>query len=337
MAKQVFIKQLIGDFYNENFINVKMDMEKGIGIQLAKKYNVRAYPTLLYLSPNGEILHRVAGYHDVDRFLQAGEVAMNPKEQLSALTKQFVNGERSPKFLRKYAYARKYAADNSHQSIAKTYLETQKDWTTSKNLKFIYDFTDKVESKEFDFMVKNRNNFEQLLGKSKVFIKVQSLVERKLDRMLNQKGDISQEFNKIETLFGKVYGEDATYKMAAFKMTYYRGQGDRSGFAQAAVEYVESMRNITADELNSIARTFAEVIEDREMLSRAVHWSKRAIKMEKVYTYHYTLAALYYKLDNYKKAKKAAKKAIKIAKKTGENSKFVKELLAEIGNAKKKK
>ena len=90
------------------------------------------------------------------------------------------------------------------------------------------------------------------------------------------------------------------------------------------------MQFISADELNSIARTFAEVIEDKDMLQRAVKWSKRAIKMEKLYSYHYTLAALYYKIENYKKAKKAAKKAIKIAKKTGENPEYVEELLGEI-------
>lgn len=330
MSKYVFTKKSVGDFYNEHFINVKMDMEKGIGVQLAKKHNIRAYPTLLYLSPNGEILHRVAGYHDEAKFLATGKKAMNPKEQLSALTKRFVNGERDPNFLREYAYARKYAADNSHQRIAQTYLGTQKDWTTPKNLKFIYDFADNTASKEFHFLLDNRDKFETLLGKSKVFIKIQSLIDQQTSLVLNQKGNASKKLTQLETLFGKAYGAEATFKFAAFKMEYYRGQGDRDGFAEAAVEYVENMRNITADELNSIARTFAEVIEDKEMLQRAVNWSKRAIKMEKLYAYHYTLAALYYKIENFKKAKKAAKKAIKIAKKTGENTQYVKDLLQEI-------
>jgi hypothetical protein len=93
---------------------------------------------------------------------------------------------------------------------------------------------------------------------------------------------------------------------------------------------VENIRNITADELNSIARTFAEVIEDKVMLQKAVDWSKRAIEMEDIYTNHYTLAALYYKLDRKGKARRVAKKAIRLAKKENEDSTHVEDLLEQI-------
>ena len=36
MARETFTQKSVGEFYNTNFINVKMDMEKGEGIQLAR-------------------------------------------------------------------------------------------------------------------------------------------------------------------------------------------------------------------------------------------------------------------------------------------------------------
>ena len=39
-----------------------MDMEKGEGVELAKKYNVKAYPTYLFINGDGEVVHRVLGY-----------------------------------------------------------------------------------------------------------------------------------------------------------------------------------------------------------------------------------------------------------------------------------
>ena len=51
MEKYVFTKPEVGTFYNENFISIKMNMEKGDGVTFAKKYEVKAFPTLLYFSP----------------------------------------------------------------------------------------------------------------------------------------------------------------------------------------------------------------------------------------------------------------------------------------------
>ena len=46
MAKNVFTNDTVADFYNTNFINAKIDMEVGEGIELAKKYDIRAYPIM---------------------------------------------------------------------------------------------------------------------------------------------------------------------------------------------------------------------------------------------------------------------------------------------------
>ena len=183
-------------------------------------------------------------------------------------------------------------------------------------------------------MVENRELFEKALGKGKMFGKIQSVVQSRLDLIMNQKS-ATNEIQEVGLLFGKVYKGEALVKFAAFKMTYYRTQGDRNGFAEAAVDYVDNMRNITADELNSIARTFAEVIEDKVMLEKAVDWTKRAIDMESDFMYHYTLGALYYKLDKKWKGKRATKKAIKIGKKADEDIAPVEALLKQIKSGKK--
>ncbi|NJN77376.1 MAG: thioredoxin fold domain-containing protein [Saprospiraceae bacterium] len=331
MSKYVFTKPEVGAFYNDKFISIKLDMEEGEGKAFAAKYQVKAYPTLLYFSPDGELLHKVAGYKDADDFLETAKTAMNPGLRLGSLTKRYLEGERSPEFLKDYAYASKAAADVKYRQIAEAYLNTQSEWSSAENMQFIFDFTENTRSRHFNYMIDNRALFEEKFGNGPVFNKVQSIVENHLDLIMNQKGgDITNELDDADKLFQKVYKEDATVKFAAFRMTYFRTQGDRDGFAQAAVDYVENMKNITADELNSIARTFAEVIDDKAMLSKAVEWSKRAIEMENAYTNHYTLAALYYKLDKRWKAKKTAKKAIRLATKQGEDPVHVQDLLKAI-------
>lgn len=65
MEKDVFMDKDLGNFFNENFINYKVDAEKGNGVNLAQIFNVQAYPTLLFLNDKGQVLERKEGaaYH----------------------------------------------------------------------------------------------------------------------------------------------------------------------------------------------------------------------------------------------------------------------------------
>lgn len=49
LSSDVFPDKRVGDFYNEKFICLQIDMEKGEGLEIAKKYEIKSYPTLLFL------------------------------------------------------------------------------------------------------------------------------------------------------------------------------------------------------------------------------------------------------------------------------------------------
>lgn len=85
MTNTIFPMQSIGDFMNKNFVNVKYDMEKGEGIELAKKYNVKAYPTFLILDLNGNEVNRIVGSsQDGDSFITRVKQAMDPSNSPAA-------------------------------------------------------------------------------------------------------------------------------------------------------------------------------------------------------------------------------------------------------------
>ena len=48
MDQEVYPDKKVSKFLNENFINYKVDAEKGEGITLAEYYQIQAYPTLLF-------------------------------------------------------------------------------------------------------------------------------------------------------------------------------------------------------------------------------------------------------------------------------------------------
>lgn len=61
MEEEVYTDRELARFMNQNFINYKVDAEKGNGVNLASIFGVRAYPTLLFLDAKGKVLERKEG------------------------------------------------------------------------------------------------------------------------------------------------------------------------------------------------------------------------------------------------------------------------------------
>ena len=66
---KVYTDPSIADYANKNQINWKTDAEKGEGIDLAKKYKITGYPTLVFLDENGNEVDRIVGYFPAPDFI----------------------------------------------------------------------------------------------------------------------------------------------------------------------------------------------------------------------------------------------------------------------------
>ncbi|MBQ7664652.1 MAG: thioredoxin family protein [Bacteroidaceae bacterium] len=69
LAKQTFTDATVGDYYNDRFVSIQIDMEHGEGPELAKRYGVSAYPTLIYLDSNGNLITKQVGFRHPVEFL----------------------------------------------------------------------------------------------------------------------------------------------------------------------------------------------------------------------------------------------------------------------------
>lgn len=77
LKAKTFSDKEVGTFYNPAFINVTLDGENGKGVELAAKYGVRAYPTLLFINSNGNVVANTAGYHTAKELIELGETLKN--------------------------------------------------------------------------------------------------------------------------------------------------------------------------------------------------------------------------------------------------------------------
>ncbi|MBV4360524.1 thioredoxin family protein [Pinibacter aurantiacus] len=110
MAKDVFPQEKVGSFYNKQFINCKVQCDdKGVGVEKGKQYQVNAYPTLMYLDKDGNMIHSAAGSSTPEAFIELGKIALDPDHNMFTLIKEWNAGNREYAFVTKYFKALKDA------------------------------------------------------------------------------------------------------------------------------------------------------------------------------------------------------------------------------------
>ena len=165
MSKETFPQKEVGDYFNEQFVNLKLDCEKGEGIAIAKKYDVQAYPTLLFLDTNGDVLHTMVGGKAAADLLEGAKNAVDPNKRSSNIAEKYNKGERDVDFVLSYiksldeAYNREKSAEVSKELLASLPIEkfANKDmFNVVANANVAYG------SKDYKYVLQHR---EQLLAK----------------------------------------------------------------------------------------------------------------------------------------------------------------------------
>jgi len=74
LKKNTLKDKSVGSFYNEEFISLALNAEKGEGKKIAESIGLQSYPTLLFLDGgSGRILNRVSGYKSSIQLINLGK------------------------------------------------------------------------------------------------------------------------------------------------------------------------------------------------------------------------------------------------------------------------
>lgn len=77
MQARTFPDKKLGEYFNQKFVNVKVDIENGEGPQIADRYGIQALPTLLFLDAGGKVVRREEGLHQPAELLALGRRVAN--------------------------------------------------------------------------------------------------------------------------------------------------------------------------------------------------------------------------------------------------------------------
>ncbi|ALR30830.1 thiol:disulfide interchange protein [Chryseobacterium sp. IHB B 17019] len=332
MVKNVFPQKAVGDYYNAHFVNAKIDMEKGEGIEIAKKYNVKAFPTYLFVDGNGEIVHRTLGYVEENDFIQFAKDAGDPNKRLTALKQKFENGEKNTEFLKNLAELTVYNDAEFAGRVLERYFSGKTE-------------LDKDDVQMLLMAVQNQ-------GTESPMYKIFQSKKAEITKVFStERYDAFDKNIKINTIFKKSYNTDTKVWNDSYFMTeaqkfmtkneaekiLKRAKAGRAlkdkdipTYEKLSLELYKDTSAANSEELNSIAWNFFENVNTKSSLEKAVTWAQESVKKDENYANTDTLANLYNKIGDKKNAKLWAEKSIELAKKTGQDATDTEKLLKEL-------
>lgn len=104
LDKFVFTDEKVGNLYNYEFVNIKLDAERE-GVDVAKKYGVQSYPTLVFVNGLGEMVYKKSGGLDIVKMLELGNKVLEEVQSgysIVSLKQQYASKKQDERFLSMY-------------------------------------------------------------------------------------------------------------------------------------------------------------------------------------------------------------------------------------------
>lgn len=76
MDENTFKDERVADKLNKKFLSYKVDGESFEGVNVGIIYRVDSYPTYLFISPDGKVLHRIEGMMSPEGLMQEADSAI---------------------------------------------------------------------------------------------------------------------------------------------------------------------------------------------------------------------------------------------------------------------
>ncbi len=336
MSAHMFTNDTVADFYNKNFICARYDMEKGEGPKLSQQYRVRAFPTLLFINQDGNMVHlRVGAAQSAPEYISLALNAMDTTECFTAYMKRYSTGENSPGFIYNYLKRLTDAYLPADVPLNK-YLSGQKesDLIKNDNWKIIFSFCNNMESREFKFLLARQDEFARVHGRDSVNTKIYNVYFKAI---IDLARGVKMSDSAYNAIIHKIHASgytDANRLIFDASFNVYQMQGNLVKLMELSYNEVDTYYHDDPGMLNEVANMMLSLSTENKYLEKASQWAKRSVELKPDVANNETSAALFYKLGKKDEAVKYCKNALIIAKKQNLPAETIEENLKKYESGK---
>jgi thioredoxin-related protein len=361
MDRNIFVSEEVGAIF-KNFISVKIQMDstsldnKHVRMWYAdsrrfqQQYGINAFPTFLFFSPEGKLVHRGIGYLEINDFVQLAIDARSYNAQYYTLLQDYQEGRKNyntlPKLIR---MTREFGELKLAEMIAKDYklnffdkLDKER-MCTKDNLDFISEYLKFLSSKDSLFRlcyiyptridsIRKFNGWatyvvKQIINREEIENKVWKGESKSIP--ITNNPNWKRIYKSIKDKYGEIF---AGSLVSSGQLAFYRKIGNWSQYANLIDILIRENPPKVGEEnlgyiigglakenawaLNGIAWDAFENCTDKKVLLKAFCWSELSIRLDSLkspdgnFQFLDTKANLLYKLGNVHDAIEFEMKAI---------------------------
>ena len=176
MTKKIFPTKIVGNYFNEKFINVKIDAERGEGVKFAEKYDVNAYPSLLFIDANGKLVGKnIGAVLSGEALVKIAKKVVDNKDNLNYEEVKLTYEKNKSNFSAFSNYAEVLLAQGDAKLLNEIFTAFEPSFNNKQSAsKEIFDFSSKyidlidVESSFFEHLSNRYNDYTSLVSKDSI-------------------------------------------------------------------------------------------------------------------------------------------------------------------------
>lgn len=199
MSKEVFPQKQVGDFFNAQFVCIKLNAEKE-GKALAQQFNIKAYPTFIIADQQGNAKVTITGAFPADAFITKVKNELNPELTPERMKQRYESGERTPELVNAYAmdFMEKKKYDEGYKIINDYFNSlTDKQKLSAENLFVFSRYTFNISDPKCQYWVKHINQADAKV-KEEALSHIQKLYHSALSTYLSGYTFEENKYNEAE-------------------------------------------------------------------------------------------------------------------------------------------
>ncbi|MBK7790750.1 MAG: thioredoxin family protein [Saprospiraceae bacterium] len=313
MAKNVFTRDDVGKFFNENFINLKLDMETPDGRDFEGLYPVSAYPTLFFIDTKGKVIKKVVGGQQAEGLLRLAKEVLLKNDNSEEMAKEYEGGKRDYDFMLKYIKALNNAGKPSLK-IANDYLQSNPELTEEQLLVFQFEAATEADTRLFEGVVARKKEVIKLVGEEAYNEKIKAACKATIQKSIEY--DSPELFQEALTKSDKSLTADAAMFRYSSEMSYYQTFHQKDAYLKAADQLAKKADKDDYKTLRFVAEDICKNYkDDPKVVKKAIALAQEAYDIQPNYDnlYFYTRTLL--DAGEVDKALKVSTEALEEAKK----------------------
>jgi thioredoxin-related protein len=294
MAGNVFALKEAGDAVNPSFISMNIQMEATEkdpdmvktayedARSMMRKYGIQSYPTFLFFTPEGKLVHRVVGPAGATQFIGYAQDALDSAKQYYSVMDQYYRGRRDTLLLELLARSAFQNGDRElGDSVLGDLLPKIKNPFTKNRLDLIGQSIKKPDGPGFELFLHDAEKIDRLEKPDFAETIVMNAIIRQNPMILDLFNEHSpkQSWDKIYDDLNTNYGPTYAHRILVWiKVPYYKSQTNWELYLKSLLSYLKEYGdNVHAEDMNNYAWDIFKYCTSPEDLSFGVSYSLRSL------------------------------------------------------------